>query len=165
MRYRGVPPAPKSDKQIIKASIHEAIEKFGQDEFAAALTEVTAEILAMYREQKEEEKQYPKESTRFEEIQTQVLDALNKAYLIGAAEAGEKSSKYSTTVCCGEYDTCNEACTPRGIHLGKASQEPVQEPTKEECNHSWNRVGHRYNVHLKVADLYMCSECGKSEWR
>ena len=28
-------------------------------------------------------------------------------------------------VCCGEYDTCLRACTPRGRHLAKPEQEPV----------------------------------------
>jgi len=181
--------APESDKEIIKASIHEAIEKFGQEEFAAALTEVTAEILAAYREQREqkEENESPKRSVRFEEARVQVLDALNMAYLSGHDDGTKKTQ--GPFVCCGKYHTCQEACTPRGKFLAeKAKTEAETEkvrvingvihtlewtpqvmmPTtttswpmeRETCDHSWKYEGHSHN-----SSLYICSKCKEEEWR
>ena len=55
-------------------------------------------------------------------------------------------------VCCGEYDTCLRACTPRGRHLAQPEQEPV---AKYCCHFCFKKSG---GVFLNR--MILCSECG-----
>ena len=45
--------------------------------------------------------------------------------MMAACRAVEAQPEQEPQVCCGEYDTCLRACTPRGRHLAKPEQEPV----------------------------------------
>ena len=66
-------------------------------------------------------------------------DALTIAYQSGYYD-GKKAAlirealaqpEQEPQVCCGEYDTCLRACTPRGRHLAQLEQEPVAWAHKE----------------------------------
>jgi hypothetical protein len=41
-------------------------------------------------------------------------------------EPDGRRAEQEPQVCCGEYDTCLRACTPRGRHLAQPEQEPLE---------------------------------------
>ena len=87
------------------------------------------------------------------------LDVMDRAYFAGkdagiaeAEAVAAARSKQEVGVCCGDYDKCWKACTPRGRWLAeKELSKPEQEPLGYLCE---NAAGFKYFRHKKPDKVY-----------
>jgi ribonucleotide monophosphatase NagD (HAD superfamily) len=62
------------------------------------------------------------------------IAALNKAL-------AEQPAQQEPVPCCGKYETCTQACTPRGRFLGKR-EALAEQPAQHECRCNQGQVCH-----------------------